>query len=392
MKKLALVIAITCLATLVPAVQALDLQPVAPQAAIMDIFDYINDCRVENGLPKLTWNDELADITEEHSRKMHDLADLNHFIQGKGPEDRLNDAGIKWSCYVENITYNKGQPDKAKAAFETWKKSDGHRKNMLDSCVTEGAVGYTGCDMMGHYFTFMAVKQAGDTVTKQDPIKISLPVGSSSTTKITLTNPNQNEITLKIEVALKPVGVRFGVGPAELNLDPGKSGQITLTVGAENSNPGTYEGEIHIIFDGGKMIYPVSITVTAKQKKSISAVMWVGKKDFYVNDKKLTTTSPPTIVNNSTVVGARMITDIFGGTIDYDAATKTVTIKLDNIVMKIQVGNKQANINGIKVSMSQPPVIIGGRTYVPVRFIVENLGGSVSYEAASKKISIKYEK
>lgn len=386
MKKLALAVAIMCLASMAPAVKALDVQPATPQAAILDIFDYINSLRVENGLPKLIWNDEIADITEDHSKKMHDLADLNHFIQGKGPEDRLNEAGIKWSCYVENVAYNKGQPDKGKAAFESWKKSDGHRKNMLDACVTEGAVGYTGCEMMGHYFTFMAFKPASETVVKQEPYKVTLKVGNAVTAKVTIKNPNDSVMNVKAQVSIKPASIRFGVGPSEVSIEPGKSGDFTVTIGAETAKAGKYEGEITFSYDGGRLIYPFEINV--EQPKESTAILWIGKNEYYVNDQKKTTNSPPLIYKNSTIVGLRMISDIFGAKVDYNAPTKTITISHKGILMVVQVGNSTATINGVKVALKPEPMIIKGSTYVPFRFIVENLGGRVDFKAVENKITI----
>ncbi|MBP7733507.1 MAG: hypothetical protein KA140_07085 [Caldisericia bacterium] len=386
MKKLVLAVAAICLVSMVPAIRALDVAPARPQAAILDIFDYINNFRVENGLPKLIWNDDIADITEEHSRKMHDSSELNHFIQGKGPEDRLNDAGIKWSCYVENVAYNKGQSDKAKAAFESWKKSDGHRKNMLDSCVTEGAIGYTGCEVMGHYFTFMAFKPASEYVVRQEPFKVAIKVGSVVTAKVSIKNPGDSAMTIKAEVTLKPSGVRFGVGPAEASIEPGKAADFSVTIGAETSKAGQYNGEITFAYNGGKLIHPFEINV--EEQKESTAILWIGKNEYYVNDVKKTTSSPPMIYKNSTVVGLRMISDIFGAKVDYYAPTKTITINHKGIIMIVQVGNSTATINGVKVTVKPEPMIIKGSTYVPFRFIVENLGGRVNFNATEKKITI----
>lgn len=388
MKKLTLALAVICVASFVPAAKALDVVPAEPKAAILDIFDYINSFRVENGLPKLIWNDQIADITEEHSRKMHDSADLNHFIQGKGPEDRLNDAGLKWSCYVENVAFNKGQPDKGKATFESWKKSDGHKKNMLDSCVTEGAVGYTGCEMMGHYFTFMAFKPSGENVTVQDPYKVTVKLGTQVTAKVSIKNPNDSVIKVEAKVTIKPSGLRFGVGPSELSIDTGKTGDFTVTIGAETAKAGKYESEITFSYDGGRLVYPFEITV--EQAKETTAILWIGKNEYYVNDKKMTTKTPPMIYKNSTVVGLRMISDIFGAKVDYQAATRTATISYKGLTISIQIGNPTAMINGVKVSMKPEPVIINGSTYVPFRFLVENLGGKVNYNAAEKKITITF--
>lgn len=390
MKKLTLLMMALLVLPAVPVAKALDVQPVAPQAAILEIFDYINAFRVENGLPKLVWNDQLADITEEHSRNMHDSENLNHYYQGKGPEDRLNDAGVKWSCYVENIAYNKGQTDKAKAAFDSWKKSDGHRKNMLDSCVTEGSVGWTGCEMMGHYFTFMAIKPAETAITRQNPVKISLKQGTSATVKLTIKNPNDSEMSISAQVTLKPSGIRFGIGPAGAMVDPGKEAVFTITVGAETANVGSYNGEVEISYDGGKLVYPVEITVTEAKQVKNTVLMWVGKSEYYVNNVRYTTSTAPTTYKGSAVVSVRMIADIFGAKVDYNAQTKTVTVNYKGIDIIMQVDNPKAKVAGVTVEVKPPPVIISSRLYVPLRFLVEAMGADVAYDAKIKQITITY--
>jgi len=42
--------------------------------------------------------------------------------------------------------------------------------------------------------------------------------------------------------------------------------------------------------------------------------------------------------------------------------------------------------------MDSSPLIIKGRTYIPLRFVAENLGGEVSYNQKDQKILIKYPK
>ena len=47
-----------------------------------------------------------------------------------------------------------------------------------------------------------------------------------------------------------------------------------------------------------------------------------------INDKIVTLDAPPTIINGRTMVPIRFISEAFGATVDWDNATRTVTIKL----------------------------------------------------------------
>ncbi len=57
-------------------------------------------------------------------------------------------------------------------------------------------------------------------------------------------------------------------------------------------------------------------------------------------------------------------------------------------VIKLQIGNKIAYIDGYQLTLDVPPQIISGRTMVPVRFISEGLGAEVGWDGATKTVTI----
>jgi multiple sugar transport system substrate-binding protein len=54
------------------------------------------------------------------------------------------------------------------------------------------------------------------------------------------------------------------------------------------------------------------------------------------------------------------------------------------------VGKSEAQVNGVSVTLSQVPVVIDGRTVVPVRFISENLGAKVEWDGSARKVYITF--
>jgi len=57
-------------------------------------------------------------------------------------------------------------------------------------------------------------------------------------------------------------------------------------------------------------------------------------------------------------------------------------------VIKLQIGNKIAYVDGNELTLDVPPQIINGRTMVPVRFISEGLGAEVGWDGATKTVTI----
>lgn len=58
------------------------------------------------------------------------------------------------------------------------------------------------------------------------------------------------------------------------------------------------------------------------------------------------------------------------------------------IVIILKIGSKVISVNGKDSLMDVTPTIIEGRTLLPIRYVVEALGGKVDFEANTKKITI----
>ncbi|WP_314591120.1 copper amine oxidase N-terminal domain-containing protein [Paenibacillus terrigena] len=75
----------------------------------------------------------------------------------------------------------------------------------------------------------------------------------------------------------------------------------------------------------------------------------------------------------------------------YDAKSKTVNItnKVNQVSIQLSSGEQEAIVNGKKVIIDAQVTIKGGRTFVPLRFLSENLGGSVSYDKVGNKVVVR---
>lgn len=96
----------------------------------------------------------------------------------------------------------------------------------------------------------------------------------------------------------------------------------------------------------------------------------------------------PEIVNGRTMVPLRSIFEAMGADIQWDGATQSVTATrgADKIVMT--VGQTGYTVNGVSKAMDTPPMILNGRTMVPVRVVAESFGADVTWHAASATVLI----
>lgn len=75
----------------------------------------------------------------------------------------------------------------------------------------------------------------------------------------------------------------------------------------------------------------------------------------------------------------------------YNTATKTIIVNnpVQKMTVQIKNGLKTAEVNGKQVKLDAPVTVKRGRTYVPVRFLTETLGGTVAYDNATKQIIVR---
>jgi len=103
----------------------------------------------------------------------------------------------------------------------------------------------------------------------------------------------------------------------------------------------------------------------------------------------------PAIVAGRTLLPIRIVVEAIGGTIEWNAATRTVTIAAGPVTMGLTIGNRMATVNGIKTAIDPQnatvvPLIVGGRTMLPVRFVGEQLGGSVDWNQATRTATLTF--
>lgn len=106
-----------------------------------------------------------------------------------------------------------------------------------------------------------------------------------------------------------------------------------------------------------------------------------------VNGAAIAPDVPPMIIDGRTMVPIRFISEALGSHVDYlpgDAAMEypgKVTVTDGDRTIELWIGGPVTFIDGVSQTMDVPPVIVEGRTLVPLRFISEALGASVSWEA-----------
>ncbi|MDR2295650.1 MAG: WG repeat-containing protein [Clostridiales Family XIII bacterium] len=96
----------------------------------------------------------------------------------------------------------------------------------------------------------------------------------------------------------------------------------------------------------------------------------------------------PVIENDRTLVPMRYIFEALGAEPLWNEAERSVTAEKDGAEIKLRIGESVAWVNGEEIPLDAAPVLRGGRTLVPVRFIAESLGARVDWDAARRTVVI----
>ena len=97
-------------------------------------------------------------------------------------------------------------------------------------------------------------------------------------------------------------------------------------------------------------------------------------------------TGAPYISGGRTMMPLRVCLDAAGCVVDWDQQTRTVTVRKGAAAVVIPIGGEQIFVNGRAVSIDAPAVIENGRTYLPLRAVLEAGGSAVDWDAAAKTV------
>jgi len=97
----------------------------------------------------------------------------------------------------------------------------------------------------------------------------------------------------------------------------------------------------------------------------------------------------PLIVDGRTLVPVRVVSENLGATVTWHGDTRTVEITRGEDELLLAIGSNVATFNGQEVTMDVAAQIVNDRTMVPVRFVAETLGVRVSWDGETRTVYIE---
>lgn len=107
------------------------------------VYALINAERRRKKLGDLSWDNNLAKVARDYSKKMARGNFFSHYDrEGGSVASRIKSSNITgWRKVGENLFYCEGIDDFDSFAVKGWMKSSGHRENILDKSWTATGIG-----------------------------------------------------------------------------------------------------------------------------------------------------------------------------------------------------------------------------------------------------------
>ena len=103
----------------------------------------------------------------------------------------------------------------------------------------------------------------------------------------------------------------------------------------------------------------------------------------------------PVIIQGRTMLPVRAIVEALGGRVSWDAARRVVGVVLGTKTLELIIGRSFATVNGTPVAIDPAnalvvPIIVKGRTMLPVRFVAEQLGATVGWTPTTQVVTLDF--
>jgi hypothetical protein len=202
---------------------------------------------------------------------------------------------------------------------------------------------------------------------------VTSPAGATTVSRLPLTVTGRAEIGSTVSINGFPVQMALD-GSFSGSVDELQDGDNTVVVVARDSaGNGTTK------------------TFVVRYSRSRIIRMQVGNPVALVNGESIPLASPPMVLSGTSYVPLRFIGEAFGASVGWDSIFELVDVELKGTRVRLQVGKTVASVNGQRIALQTPPLLVQGVTMVPVRFVSDALGAQVVWDAATKTISLLYE-
>ena len=160
--------------------------------------------------------------------------------------------------------------------------------------------------------------------------------------------------------------------------------RFVITSGA--SGFGT-AGELEILKGEGAEATLEELSKAAKKNNKF-ITMQIDSLDAKIGDKEVKLVKAPQIVDGRTLVPVRFVSESLGAVVGWNGETREVSIMDGTNVIVLEIDSPYVEVNGKIETLDVPAQIIDNSTMVPIRFVSETLGANVAWDGETRSVTI----
>jgi len=169
----------------------------------------------------------------------------------------------------------------------------------------------------------------------------------------------------------------------DLTVEPGKLYFYVLL--GKGSDPTLVENWSDTI-----SIYTSSILRTVPRVYHNYIMLQINNIVLETKEASINMDTSPMIKDDRTVLPIRAVVETIGGSISWEPMERKVSIISKGQTLEMWVDSQTYRVNGVEGLLDVAPFISDDRTYVPLRFVSENLQSSITWVNRTKEVLIQY--
>ncbi len=145
------------------------------------------------------------------------------------------------------------------------------------------------------------------------------------------------------------------------------------------------------------MFMLLSLTLTAcaaeetQTENAATIILKIGSRAMTVNGKDMPIDEQgtvPVIINDRTLLPVRAVVEQMGGSVGWNGETQEVTLTYGKDEIKLKIDSAEALLNGEKQTLDAAPTVMNDRTMLPIRFIAESFKFNVEWNESEQKVTV----
>jgi len=152
-----------------------------------------------------------------------------------------------------------------------------------------------------------------------------------------------------------------------------------------------YTYKVTAVYRDGESIPSPEASASQRDKQ---VVLQVGNPTMIVNgiEKEVDAGrgTTPIVYDGRALLPIKALIEELGGSVEWNDYEQKLTLTLYDSVIEIWINSPNAKVNGTQKLLDVAPRIENGRTFVPLRFAAENLGTQLEWDGSTQRVIITY--